>query len=521
MTYPTLTTDDGRETRSVTLAVFAPFGTDETLSTYPEGASQDLTQHPLFENLLKVAEQGMHVLALIDRAGHDTLLVRIPAGQPGAVTVESRWKQDMSAPNTLAGLLHEAWLWQPDSAIVLTLEGHGAGYLPEIDRRKLSVTNITDHGKVVWKIGVTDESPTLPLGSPILPLGSPILPLGSPILPLGSPILPMNHMPISTWGMGRALQTAGVPKLAVIHFNNCFNMSAELLHTIAPYADFAAGYPNYNFFTAGAAYPTLFARLNAAGGASSAQLARWFAEGNRDVLAAKGNHPTTGCAVHLAAMHDVTEKLDDLADALLSALRIAPNASDVRNEIQQAIIRAQQYDTEAGLPLETPDELTDLCSFAQALTAVNLPAHYNIAALAQGLVNALNGVKVYGENDHPWIDPSVRWNFSETTLAMNIFLPDPLLRGLWDWRSPYYLDVNPDPAKPAVQPAIIDFLQVTDWVDFLIEYHKDTPFLGLLPAAIPEFPVFNARFEPPDQPSDSSPASDHHDRPDQPSQMAQ
>lgn len=518
MTQPILTTDDRRQTESVTLAVFAPFGTDETLSTFPDGAAHDLAQHPLFENLLQVAEQGAHVLALIDRAGHDTLLVRIPAGQPDAVTVESRWKQDMSAPNTLAGLLHEAWRWQPESAIVLAMEGHGAGYLPEIDRRKLSMLNITDNGKVVWKIGVTNESPALPLGSPILPLGSPILPLGSPILPLGSPILPMNHMPISTWGMGKALrdaQSAGVPKLAMIHFNNCFNMSVELLHTIAPFADYAVGYPNYNFFTAGAAYPQVFKHLQTNGTVSSQQMALWFAQGNRDVLATKGNHPTAGCAIHLAAMHNVTEKLDDLADALLAALRTAPNISDVRNEIKQAIIRAQQYDTEAGFTLETPDELTDVCSFANALLTANMPANYSIAALAQALVDALKDVKVYGENDRPWIDPAVRWNFSEATLAMNIFLPDPLLHGLWDWRSPYYLDVNPDPAKPAVQPAIIDFLQVTDWVDFLIEYHKETPFLGLLPAAIPEFPVFNAAFVPP---TDEPPTSDY--PPDSPSQSA-
>ena len=47
------------------------------------------------------------------------------------------------------------------------------------------------------------------------------------------------------------------------------------------------------------------------------------------------------------------------------------------------------------------------------------------------------------------------------------------------------------------QPHIIDFLKVTDWVDFLIEYHKDSKeWVRLLPAAIPEFPVFNAKFDP-------------------------
>jgi len=38
---------------------------------------------------------------------------------------------------------------------------------------------------------------------------------------------------------------------------------------------------------------------------------------------------------------------------------------------------------------------------------------------------------------------------------------------------------------------------VTDWVDFIIEYHKDVPFVGLLPAQIPEFPHFNKGYQPP------------------------
>ncbi|TXC66662.1 hypothetical protein FSC37_15125 [Piscinibacter aquaticus] len=63
---------DSTPTDSVLLAVYAPFGTDETLSTYPEGSSQTLAQHPLYQGLLKVAAQGIHVAALIDRVDDDT-----------------------------------------------------------------------------------------------------------------------------------------------------------------------------------------------------------------------------------------------------------------------------------------------------------------------------------------------------------------------------------------------------------------------------------------------------------------
>ncbi|TXH53549.1 MAG: hypothetical protein E6Q93_19095, partial [Burkholderiaceae bacterium] len=311
----------------------------------------------------------------------------------------------------------------------------------------------------------------------------------------------------STWGLGAALKAAldaGVPKLAVIHFDNCFNMSAEVLHTVAPYAEYATGYPNYNFFTAGEGYPAVFTQLAQQGTATSKELARAFAKGNEKILEAKGNHPTLGCTVRLARMKDITERLDDLADALLDALRSPPPHSQARaavvQEIGKAIVQAQQFDTEAGFRLETPDQLTDLASFADALLAHDFRAHSGVHRCAKTLKDALVGIKVYGSpEEQPWVaaGTNITWDFSADALAMNIFLPDPLLRGLWDWRSPYYLDINPDPNKPRVQPHIIDFVKVTDWVDFIIEYHRESQEpVRLLPARIPQFPVFNASFDP-------------------------
>src|SRR5512145_1347153 len=78
-------------TDSILFAVYAPFGSDEALSTYPEGSSQTLAQHPLYQGLLKVAAQGIHVAALIDRAQDDTWLVEIEAGKPAEAKVASRW----------------------------------------------------------------------------------------------------------------------------------------------------------------------------------------------------------------------------------------------------------------------------------------------------------------------------------------------------------------------------------------------------------------------------------------------
>ncbi len=486
-------TNEPLNTDSVLLAVYAPFGTDKVLSTFPDGSSQTLAQHPLYLGLLKVAENGIHVAALVDRVGDDTWLIEIEAGKPAEVRVTSRWKQEMADPHNLAGFLRHAHQSRPTAAIVLALEGHGAGFLPEIDRTQLSLATLTENGRFEWRLDV---------GS-----GAPVLPQGAPLLPQGAPLLPVNHMPLSTWGLGAALKAAldaGVPKLSVIHFDNCFNMSVEVLHTVAPYAEYATGYPNYNFFTSGQPYPKVFESLRQQGTASAQQLAVWFAEGNHAILQAKGNHPTAGCVVRLSRMHSIAECVDDLSDALLAALRSATTTLDrkvVVQRIKDAIILAQQYDTGDGFELETPDQMTDLYSLATALLKFDFRPH-PVHPACRALQDALKGIKVYGDAGQPWVadGTDVSWNFTATQLAMNIFLPDPVLLGFWDWRSPYYLEVNPDPNRPPVQPNIIEFVKVTDWVDFLIEYHRDSPLDGsyvrLLPAAIPEFPVFNAGFKP-------------------------
>ncbi len=516
MPLPILKPADGHAgaTDSVVLVVYAPFGHDDVLSTYPEGTSTELTEHPLYNALVDVAEQGAHVVALIDRAQHDTVLVQFRGGKPASAVTVSRWKQDMSSPNTLGGLLALAHQLHPEAAVVLALEGHGAGYLPELDRRNITQSSVTTRvttsegvQQVGWLLNADSGSPVLPSGSPILPSGSPILPSGSPILPSGSPILPASHMPLSTWGMGHALrlaEDAGVPKLSVIHFNNCFNMSVELLHTVSPYAEFATGYANYNFFTAGESYPQIFKRLRLHGPVRAGELAQWFALANHKVLEAKGNHPTMGSVVDLSGMKALAELVDDLADALLAELRAATGSArkNLVAAIASAIKAAQQFDT-AGtdFELETPDSLTDLMSFAAALQA--LPGStFNLSTVgpaAKALQSALVGVKQYGDNERPWLVPDtsrIAWDFSSPNLAMNIFLPDPDLNGLWDWRSPFYMAVDAESDRPSVQPHVIDFLKVTDWVDFIKELHRDVPFVGLAAAVIPTFPVFNARYEP-------------------------
>lgn len=481
-------------TDSVVLAVYAPFGSDEVLSDFPDGITTSVNAHPLVAALRGVAAAGTNVVALVDRVEDNTWLIEIPAGQPDAVRIESRWKLDMTSERTLAGLMNQAKQRFPKSALVLSLEGHGAGFLPDLDRRNLTWKNVTEGGKFEWHFSSEDCAP-------VHADGSPVLPMGSPTLPMGSPTLPNNRAYMSTRQLGEALRMArelGAARPAVIHFNNCFNMSVEVLHTVAPFADFATGYPNYNFFTSGEAYPAVFQRLQAAGSASAEQLAHWFAEENHKALQAKPRHPTMGGVVALSRMASIGDGVDRLSDALIKALQGASFADrpKVLAMIRQAILDAQQYDSQSGWDLEAPDQLTDLCSLAATLQKQAV-GFSSVQSEAATLVKLLSGIKAYGDNDVPWLDETdkIRWDFRADTLAMNVFLPDPLLDGVWDWRSSYYLDVNPD---KAVQRGVIDFLTSTNWVDFLKEYHREVPFRSFHVGAIPPLPKFNRRAEPVD-----------------------
>ncbi|RVT51623.1 clostripain-related cysteine peptidase [Rubrivivax albus] len=494
----------------VLFAVYAPFGGDPVLSRWPRSSQAPIHQQALVQALKETAAQGVNVAALIDLHDDDSWLVEIPAGRPERMTVHSVWKQDMARPQALSGFLRRAHARFPCGALVLALEGHGAGFVPEIDPLRLTPESITgwqaggQAGEVRW-VQSADGTGYEPEA------GSPALPMFSPVLPMFSPVLPAAGMPMSTWALAAALRAArarGVPRPAVLHFNNCFNMSLELLHTVAPHATVATGYGNYNFFTAGAAYPRVFQRLRMAGGASAEELGRWFALENAALLRAKGNHPTLGASLRLSRVRSVTAALDRLARAMTAAMQAAAGA---RGRIRQAIVAAQQFDSDADQHLETPDQVTDLGSLAVQLQAV-FGTGDPIGAAAAGVESALKGVWQYGDFERPWTDESQVWDFRARYLGVGIFLPDPALQGRWDWRSPYYLAGIADPTLPPAHRAQIPFLsdlggRRPDWVAFLVEYHRGTAFKGFLPPRAPVFPVFNARFKPEfPPPTDNDPA---------------
>ena len=497
MAHPRLTFSDPTiQTTGVTLVVYAPFGTDAALSRYPDAAAVPVDRHPLVRHLAEVARCGVHVSALVDLYRDGSYLVEMTANSRAAPRITSRWKLEMDGIATMAGFLRYSRLKRPGTAIVLALEGHGAGYLPELDLSVLTTSNLTQNGSIEWHIANG-------AGAPQLPMGSPLLPMALPLQPMGSPLLPADHAPLSSYGLGQAMalaQVDGGQRVGVVHLNNCFNMSAELLHTIAPYADVATGYLNYNFFTAGEAYPVVFDRLRRAGTATTEQLAHWFADANRDLLASKSHHPTAAGVVQLSRMPLIARRIHTLARALIKALDSATPAQrpGVVRQVRSALRRAQKYDNEGSPKLGPADEMVDICSLATELSAFEVNA-VPVQKAARALRSSLAGIKAYGASGVPWSEPGVHWDFSRPDLAMNILCPDASLRGLWDWRSPYYLQVRLEPGVPAVQPHQIDFLKKSAWVDFIREYHREEPFLGVLAAEIPHLPTFNrAHTLPPD-----------------------
>lgn len=481
----------------VLFVVYAPFGDDPVLSHYPGKTPRPVQEHPLVKNLQKVAAQGANVSALVDLVDDCTYLIEIPALQPQRMQVTSAWKQDMGAPCTLAGFLQRAHGRFPCSALLLALEGHGAGYLPSIDGAAISPATTNGADGKQWI--VTSGGTALREGDG----GIPVLPVGSPVPPLDSPEGMPVRLPLSTWGLGEALRRAragGVPAPLVIHFNNCFNLSLELLHTVAPFAGYATAYGNYNFFTAGETYPQVFEALRSSGGMSVEALAKEFGHQNHAFLAAKKNHPTLGGVVRLSRMKGIAAQLDTLACRLVEALKDTdPAWTARRSRMQAAIRRAQQLDADGSYALEVPDGMTDLGSLA-----VELQAEFGrdpIGTAAGQLLAALNGIWLYGDHERPWLDEAQIWNFSARHLGLNIFLPDPDLKGQWDWRSPYYLTGKVGTGTPPSLKQQIGFLlerggQRAPWVQFIVDYHRKVPFDGYQRVRRLQFPVYNADFKP-------------------------
>jgi len=473
--------------RAITLAVFAPL--DKEMSHYPtqRGLLPDINASDVVLRLFEVSKKNVHVAALIDRTENCSWQIDIPPNGPMKVTRLDK-VDNMSDPKHLGNLVYRAMVADTSAQIVLCLEGHGAGYFPDIDANRLTeqaMASLNQSGVVRWQLP----------NEPITPDGRPILPMTHPVSNVTPAIVASKQM-MSTWGIGDALEYARARpdvekrKIAVIHFNNCFNMAVEVLHTVAPHAHYAVGYMNYNFFSACESYPAVFEALRAMSNPRVSDLAALFAEHNRLTLKPRSaddnnENPTTGAVIALRRMPSIAEAINAFAQQLIDAL---PKNVQL---IQKCIEASQQYDTGGDgsssprreWALEVPDQLTDIRHFAKLVSerAKSIP---NLVAAAHILYKALEGIKQYGEKGKPWVGGGAYWSFKDTPLAMNIFCPDPSRTGLWDWRAPYYLLGN----EPTLLN-VIPFLASNAWVQFIIEYHRNVPFIKYLPIEIARYPM--------------------------------
>lgn len=484
-----------------TFVVYAPFASDENLSRY-RNDDGTLAGHPLFNALTAVAQQGTNVCAYIDLVDGPTWYVQGAALAPGLLVMPAG-KQDMERPQCLADLLQRARSAFPGTPLVLSLEGHGAGWLPHLDRSKITLEAAMDGGPLGplrWRVTPDGGSAAGRAD------GNPIVGKGSPLLPAGSPFVATNHRPLSTMGLRMALQLGlGNVRLAVLHLNNCFNLSFELLASIQPFAQFATSYANYNYFTAGMRYPDVLRPLPAQ--PSPVQLARRFAEQNRAVLPA-ADHPTTGAAIMLSRLPATQQAFTGLARALVAALDAVATQPAPRRvlveAIRSALAGARHYDTWNDTRLDRHDELIDLPSLSRVLHGFTADGGA-VALAAKALTATFLPLIVhrYGVKGWPWqiphegvappdpAQPEVLWNFEGEKFSLNLLCPDPDLEGLWDWRSAFYLQT----AACAAQPVLCPFITTTGWRDFIEKYHTppgvEVREFVFRPARIPAYPVCN------------------------------
>jgi hypothetical protein len=499
----------------VLFAVYAPFGGDRELTTMVGRKLATIDQHPLLPRLKAVAKEGVNVAALIDLVDSDTWLVEIPAWHPERMYKVSAWKQAMNQPEALAGFLRRAHDRFRCRHLVLSLEGHGAGYLPEIDVERLGkqVTSTSTGANVSWTVAgqgasVSQTSPP----PPVLGQG------GYAELPVNSPVGIPASLPISTWALARALDLATkdrrcrVPRPRVIHFNNCFNMALEHLSAVAPFADVATGYANYNYFTAGISYPELFQRLRTDGPVTPEVFGRWIAEANHKPLEAIAFHPGVGAAVRMSTLKNLVAAVERLARKLTTELDTNRAASFPK--VKQSIADALQFDSGGDFKLEVPDQATDLGTWMVQLKT-RFAGHPHIPDAAEAVRRLIDGLQVYGDKGPSKLDTDVEWDFSDPLTAISITIPDPGVTGVGDWRAPYYMAGVVDPARPPALKAQIPFLahrgnpsSQAPWPEFLDQYHRGgdgnvVPILTLLPAPPFVFPTFDPKFTPTKDPDPS------------------
>jgi uncharacterized repeat protein (TIGR01451 family) len=123
-------------------------------------------------------------------------------------------------------------------------------------------------------------------------------------------------------------------------------------------------------------------------------------------------------AIDLAGLSPIVEASDTLAEALIA------NLPAIRDEVYNAYSATQKFDSNWDLHIEAPDAYLDLYDFAYELTQHVPASTTDVHDAAQAVMDQWAPVLVANayRNGHPWMAPSVTWNFDDAH-GLSIYAP--------------------------------------------------------------------------------------------------
>ena len=129
-------------------------------------------------------------------------------------------------------------------------------------------------------------------------------------------------------------------------------------------------------------------------------------------------------AIDLEALAPLTVTVNDLA------IYLTENMTQTRPLITQAYSETQKFDSNWDVELASPDAYVDLYDFVYRLDQAAPITATAIHTRTQAVMDALSAIVVAEahRNGHPWIDPTVTWNF-DGAHGLSIYLP--LGEDLW------------------------------------------------------------------------------------------
>ena len=452
-------------------------GGDEVLSTYPRAARR---RWPSIRSRgLVVAAQGIHVAALIDRAGRH-LAARDRAGKPAEAKVTSRWKWNMARRPTLAGFLRHAHQRRPTSAIVLAP--------PEIEAQSAAAEN-----RPQLSSGTSTGPRAVRRCCP--PWARPAAGRGSPRC-RGRPAADRPDAAVHLGPWARRSRRRSTPA--------CLEAGGDPLRQLLQHVRRGAahrGALRRVRHRLPELHNLLHRRRRVSGGVRAAravghgdaqpELARAFAKRNEKILEAKGQPFDARLQRGLARMKDIT-------NGSMTCRCAAGRVGACRRRIRRraAVVQDRQGDSEGPavrhggrLPPETPDQFHRPRQFRRRVVGARLRAHPGVhrSAKARCALVGIIGLRLAREQP--------RWRRARTspgtpapTRDEHLPCPTCCCAASGTGARPTTSDINPDPNSRARAAAHHRLCEGHRLGDFIIEYHKGEPGTGVAAGAHPAVP---------------------------------